>query len=300
MSNIVITGATGVIGWRAVERLVRGGHRVTAVTRSDRSRRLVENLGARAVEADVFDRVALARAFAGADAVVNLLTHIPPAERMLDPGAWDDNDRLRREASAAIAHAASDAGVARLVQESLGLVYADGGDTWLDEDAPLEATHSAASAIAAEHHATALFAGETVVLRFGVFKGPDSVLTLGEIAQARAGSTTRLGHAGTRVPTVWLDDAAAAIAAALCIPPGTYNVVDDEPPTRAELEAALAAAVGRTDLAVNVAPDVPELEPLARSLRLSNRRLRGTGAWAPTVRAGLDGWALIAEERAAA
>ena len=32
---------------------------------------------------------------------VNLLTRIPPAHRMADPAAWEENDRLRREASAA-------------------------------------------------------------------------------------------------------------------------------------------------------------------------------------------------------
>jgi UDP-glucose 4-epimerase len=43
---------------------------------------------------------------------------------------------------------------------------------------------------------------------------------------------------------LWLDDAAAAIAAALPAPAGTYNVADTEPATNAEIDAALAAAVG--------------------------------------------------------
>ena len=92
--------------------------------------------GAPALEADVFDPASLTAAFAGADAVVNLLTHIPAADAMATPGAWDENDRLRREASAAVAAAAEAAGAARLVQESVAFVYADGGDAWLDEDAP--------------------------------------------------------------------------------------------------------------------------------------------------------------------
>ena len=140
-TNIVITGATGVVGRRAVRELVAAGHRVVGVVRSPRGRRLVERLGAQAVEADVFDRAALTSAFAGADAVVNLLTHIPSADRMAAPGAWDENDRLRREASAAIAGAAEAAGVRRLVQESLAFLYADGGDSWLDEDAPVVPRH---------------------------------------------------------------------------------------------------------------------------------------------------------------
>ncbi len=69
-------------------------------------RRFDEGLGARAVEADVFDEESLRRVLDGADAVVNLLTHIPSADRMADPTAWAENDRLRTEASAAIARAA--------------------------------------------------------------------------------------------------------------------------------------------------------------------------------------------------
>src|SRR5918912_2885543 len=137
MSEIVITGSTGVIGRRAVRGLLAAGHRVTGVTRSASGRERLENLGARAVEADVFDEASLRRAFDGADAVVNVLTHVPRADRMADPSAWEENDRVRTEASAAIARAAAAVGVRRLVQESIAFVYADGADTWLDEDAPV-------------------------------------------------------------------------------------------------------------------------------------------------------------------
>jgi nucleoside-diphosphate-sugar epimerase len=138
MTDIVITGSTGVIGRRTVRVLLAAGHRVTGVTRSARGREMLESLGARAVQADVFDETSLRSAFDGAAAVVNLLTHIPRAARMADPSAWEENDRMRTEASAAIARAAAAAGVRRLVQESIAFVYADGGDAWLDEDAPVE------------------------------------------------------------------------------------------------------------------------------------------------------------------
>ena len=36
--KIVITGATGVIGWRTVRRLVNAGHRVTGIAHSARGR----------------------------------------------------------------------------------------------------------------------------------------------------------------------------------------------------------------------------------------------------------------------
>jgi nucleoside-diphosphate-sugar epimerase len=118
MREIVIAGSTGVIGRRAVRELLAAGHGVTGVTRSARGRERLESLGARAADADVFGDASLRGAFAGANVVVNLLTHIPAIDRMGDPSAWDENDRLRTEASAAIARAARAAGVRRLVQES--------------------------------------------------------------------------------------------------------------------------------------------------------------------------------------
>jgi UDP-glucose 4-epimerase len=189
MSDIVITGSTGVIGRRAVRELLAAGHRVTGVTRSARGRERLEALGADAVEAAVFDEGSLRGAFDGADAVVNLLTHIPSIERMADPSAWDENDRLREEASAAVARAARATGVRRLVQESIAFVYADGGDAWLDEDATVVGGGVTTSALTAERNAREMFDGDTVVLRFGLFMGPDSGFTRAAFATARAGAS---------------------------------------------------------------------------------------------------------------
>jgi UDP-glucose 4-epimerase len=301
MKDIVITGSTGVVGRRAVSHLQAAGHRVAGVTRSPRGRRLLEGLGAQAIEADVFDQAALTHAFAGADAVVNLLTHIPPTDRMAAPGAWDENDRLRREASAVVARAAHEAGAERLVQESLAFVYADGGDAWLDEDAPVDARSTTSTALTAEANATDLFAGHTVILRFGLFVGPDSDLTRSDIENARrAGISPSLGPRAGYRPTLWLDDAGAAVAAALDAPAGIYNVADEDPPTRAEIDAALAAAVGRGALRPALAEVPPAFEPVARSQRISSRRLRRATGWAPRVRGGTDGWRLIVEGRLAA
>jgi UDP-glucose 4-epimerase len=300
MSQIVITGATGVLGRRTVRELVAAGHDVAGVTRSARGRQRLEGLDARAVAADVFDTDALTAAFAGADAVINLLTRIPPAQSMGEPGAWDENDRLRREASAAIARAASEAGAARLVQESITFMYADGGDAWLDERARLAPAGRWATAAVAEANAIELFAGATVVLRFGTFIGPDSGLTLTRIDDARAGISPSVGPRTAFQPTIWLDDAAAAVAAAVSAPAGRYNVADTEPLTRGEIDAALAAAVGRPALRPPLEVVPPALESLARSQRVSSRRLRDVTGWKPLVRGGTDGWRLIVEEQLAA
>jgi nucleoside-diphosphate-sugar epimerase len=301
MTKITITGATGVVGRRAVRELVAGGRQVTGITRSAQGRRVLERFGARAVDADVFDEAALTAAFAGADVVVNLLTHIPPTDRMGEPGAWDENDRLRRDASAAIARAAHAAGASRLVQESLTFVYADGGDTWLDEDAPVAAGATTRTALDAEANAATLFPGAAVILRFGLFIGPDSGLTLADVENAQRGISPSVGRRDAHLATVWLDDAATAVAAALRAPAGTYNVADAYPPTRGQVDAALAAAVGRRDGLRPAFDDVPPvLEPVARSQRVSSRRLAEATGWVPRVRGGTDGWGLIVQEALAA
>src|SRR5690349_21773932 len=244
MNEVVITGSTGVVGRRAVRAVLTAGWGVTGVTRSVHGRERLSSLGARAVEADVFDEASLRRAFDGADAVVNLLTHVPSADRMADLSAWAENDRVRSEASAAIARAAEAAGVRRLVQESIAFVYADGGDAWLDEDAPVAGGGVTSSALTAERNARELFGGDTVVLRFGLFMGPDSGSAQAALEAAHGGASVAAGPPGAYRPTVWLDDAAAAIAAAVHVPAGTYNVADADPPTNAEIDAALAAVAG--------------------------------------------------------
>jgi UDP-glucose 4-epimerase len=290
MNEIVITGSTGTIGRRAVRDVLAAGHSVRGVTRSARGREQLESLGARAVEADVFDEASLRRAFEGADAVVNLLTHIPAADRMADASAWEENDRLRTEASAVIARAAQAAGVQRLVQESIAFVYADGGDAWLDEDAPVAGGGVTTSALTAERNARELFDGDTVVLRFGLFIGPDSGSARAALEAARGGASIAAGPSGAYRPTIWLDDAAAAIAGALRVPAGTYNVADADPPTNAEIDAALASAVGVDALR----PGAPQDGPMARSQRVSSRRLREASGWAPRLRAGTESWGRIA------
>jgi nucleoside-diphosphate-sugar epimerase len=110
------------------------------------------------------------------------------------------------------------------------------------------------------------------------------------VQAARSGASLAVGPPGAYRPTLWLDDAAAAIAAALRVPAGTYNVADADPPTNAEIDAALAAAVGLEALR----PRAPQDAPQGRSQRVSIRRLREASGWAPRVRAGTDGWGRIA------
>lgn len=295
--RIFVAGATGVIGVRVVRELVERGESVTAVGRSDEKRAMLRGLGAEAVGVDLYDRAAVQRAVAGHDAVINLATAVPPsATRMFLPGAWREMDRVRRQVSANLAHAAL-AGdtVGRLLQESFAPIHADGGDAWIDEDSPVRPSRYNRSVLDAEAAARRFTAaGRTgVVLRFGTFYGPDDAVTRQMIDSIRRGWAPFFGSPRGYLSSVAHDDAASAVVAALGVPAGVYDVVESEPLRRRELADGIARLMGAKPPRFlpawtrYLAGSVGEM--LARSLRISNRRLREAGGWSPRHPTMLDG-----------
>jgi len=185
---------------------------------------------------------------AGRDVVVNLATAIPPMWRFLSARAWAANQRVRTEGSAAVVDAALAAGVGGVVQESVVMLYADGGDAWLDEDAPVERYPMAEGNHAAEASIRRLTdrGRRGVVLRFGWFYGPGAAHSEQMLTLARRHIVMTLGPPGSYQSSIQMVDAGAAVAAALEAPAGVYNVVDDQPLTKREFADALAAAAGVT------------------------------------------------------
>ncbi|HET7652226.1 MAG TPA: NAD(P)-dependent oxidoreductase [Acidimicrobiales bacterium] len=306
MSTVFVAGATGVLGKRAVARLVAEGHDVTAVARSEEKAQLLSGLGATPVTVDLFDAAAVRDAVAGHEVVMNLATHIPPLSKAAGPGAWKENDRIRTEASRNLVDAALAARAQRYVQESIAFTYADGGDTWLDEDAPIDMVGFISSTSEAEGNAqrftrdSAAWGGVGVVLRFGLFYGPDSHSTVDSFRLVRIGAAPVMGAATAYQSSISTDDAAAAAVAALRAPAGIYNVADDEPLTKREYADAVAAAAGapRPVLVPRAAVKLggQKVAPLARSHRLSNARFKQATGWAPVDRSAREGIARTARE----
>src|SRR5262245_9539194 len=77
--KVFIAGATGALGLPLARELAAQGHEVLGLTRSAAKRSLLENVGARAVVADVFDVAALEGAVRAAAPthVVHMLTALP-------------------------------------------------------------------------------------------------------------------------------------------------------------------------------------------------------------------------------
>lgn len=300
--KVFVAGATGVAGRRAVGELIAAGHDVTGVGRGPAKSALLQSLGAEPVHVDLFNPGDVARAVAGHQAIVNLATKIPSVERALLPGAWQENDRIRREVSRNLVDAAVAQRAQRYVQESLGFVYTDGGDEWLDEDAPLDVPPHALSVLDAEEqaHRFTQTGRSGVVLRFGQFYAPDATHTRTMIRTARRGLAPFVGSDEGFVPLIHADDVATAVVAALDVPEGTYNVVDDEPVRRGELNEAIRAALGGRRL--RSIPDRAaalggkKVRMLMRSQRVSNRRFRTAAGWSPLFSNAREGIAQVIRE----
>ena len=294
-------GGTGAIGRPSVAALVQAGHNVSALARSPQRAAELQQRGATPVEVSIFDVHGLAAAFASHDAVVNLATAIPPTSQFIRLRAWRENQRVRTEGSAAVVDAALQAGVPRILQESVVMLYADQGDTWIDEDAPVDRYQIATGNHAAEASARrfTVEGGTGVTLRFGLFYGPDAAHSAQFLAFARRHIVPLFGRRDAYVSSIHVEDGGRAVAAALGVPAGIYNVVDDEPLTKRAYADALAAAVGRRPWVRGPGRAARLLghrtTSLTRSVRASNKRFKTATGWSPQYRSVREGWIATAD-----
>ena len=300
-SRVFIAGATGVLGRRVVPQLIEAGYKVTAVGRSEATRSQLARAGARPIELDLFDAAAVHGAVAGHDVVINLATHVPLVPQAFFPGAWRMTSRIRTYASANLVEAALAGGANRYIQESFGPIYPDCGDQWIDESTPTQAARYNRAVLDAEAAARRFTQrGRTgIALRFAYLYGPDSPMTWQMIRYVQRGWAPVFGDPEAYFPSVSHDDAATAVVAALGVPAGIYNVSDDEPLKRREYMASLASALGVPS------PRFPPRwivklmgslgETLARSQRISNRKLEAESGWSPRYASMREGWQGVLE-----
>ena len=303
--KVFVTGATGVVGRRLVPLLVQAGHQVTTVARTPEKAAALNGAGARPVAVDLFAADGVRRAVAGHDAVVNMATHIPRSvTRMMLPGAWRENDRIRREGSTVLVDAALAAGASRFIQESFAPMYPDCGDEWIDEAVPPRPVRYNRSTLDAELSAARFThgGGAGVVLRFAGFYGPDASHVPDLIRFTKRGMAPLPGPADAYFSSLALDDAATAVVAALGVPAGIYNVAENDPVRRREFADVVADGLGvprprmQPGWMTKVMGSAGEL--FARSVRVSNRKLREASGWAPRYPSIREGWpALLAEMR---
>jgi nucleoside-diphosphate-sugar epimerase len=302
--RIFFTGATGVIGREAIPRLLDAGHEVTAAVRASSDVGTLARGGVRVAEVDLFDSQAVHRAVDGHEAVFHFATSIPAGRAFTRRRAWRTNDRLRSDATRHLVDAALATGSATFVQESVSLVYADGGESWLDESSPTAALWDVLdSALDAEREVARFTAGggSGVVLRMGRLYGPGRVS--GEFLEGvRSRRVPLIGTGDNYISHLHVADAGRAVAASLAVPPAVYNVSDGSPVTAAENMELLTKLLGAPEprrLPLRLARSLvgPAANVLAVSHRLTVERFRRASGWTPEHSSVRSGWtAVVAAE----
>ncbi|WP_395678839.1 NAD-dependent epimerase/dehydratase family protein [Inquilinus sp.] len=179
-SRIFLAGASGAIGRRLVPLLRAAGHEVFGTTRDPAKAGALRRLGAAPVVVDVFDAQALSDAVAEArpEVVIHQLTDLPPG---LDPArmaeAGPRNARIRSEGTRNLVAAAREAGVRRVIAQSIAWIYAPGTPPYA-EDHPLNLAAegsrkiSVYGVVALETQVLHTPPLEGLVLRYGPLYGP--------------------------------------------------------------------------------------------------------------------------------
>jgi nucleoside-diphosphate-sugar epimerase len=307
--KIFITGATGVLGRHVVPQLVQSEHQVRGLARSEGNVALLRSLGAEPLRVDPFDLAALTRAVEGCDAILHLATKIPSTMNLGKRSAWVETDHLRREGTRNVVDAALTQHVQTVIYPSICFAYADSGAQWIDATnvQPVVGDYYATT-FDAEHEVQRFTdaGGQGVTLRMGFFYGPESPQSQDQLRFARWGIASVGGRPDVYHPFVVIADAARAIVAALeHAPTGIYDIVEDEPPTTAEINAAMAKAVGRRHLRslpevlVQMMTGREIMSVMSRSQRVSNRRFKDATGWSPRYSTTGGAWDRVAQAMAA-
>jgi 2-alkyl-3-oxoalkanoate reductase len=300
--RIFVAGASGTIGLPLVRELVRAGHQVTAMTRSGDKQQLLESLGATASVADALDADAVMRAVKSAAPthVIHQLTALPKDGTVRRARDLVATNRLRVDGTRHLLAASIAARATRIVAQSFaplqGVPAGEVGDAAADAVRSLEAQILDASRSGRI---------EGVVLRYGLFYGPDNPATQSMIALARRRLLPVVRGDQSLLPVIHMDDAVSATIVALDRPvrpagqplvDAIYDIVDDRPLSMTEIVTALAEHT-RAPRPFAVPAWLPRLVApyMARILSVrvpaSNARARAELGWAPshrTIREGLS------------
>jgi nucleoside-diphosphate-sugar epimerase len=252
-------------------------HSVRALVRAPETARRLFGAQAEAVECDLLAPGIGARLpllLEGCDVVIHAATAIP--SDFTQPGAWDNNTRIRLEGTAHLVAATLEAGAAVYLQQSICFAYPDMGDQWIGEDTPIAPDRDTLIAMEQQVRDIPTERLRWSILRGGVFVGKDTFQD-DKIARLRAGQDKVAGDGSNYLSLVHVDDLASAFAAVVESAPvgSTFNIADD-PLREGDYSDRLAEAIGVAK---------PPRDPNATrpsSQRASSQKAREVLGWTPT------------------
>jgi nucleoside-diphosphate-sugar epimerase len=271
-----VTGGSGFVGGRLIERLVRDGWTVRALARSDRAAAEVDARGAEPVRGDLGDAPALVRGAQGAEVAFHA------AAKVDDWGPWKEFRRVNVDGTKAVIAACRDAGVRRVVHVGTEAALLHGQALVMaDERTPLAFGSPAAyAATKAEAEAAVVAASgvETVVIRPRFVWGPgDTTLAPAMAELVRRRRFRWIGGGRHLTSTTHVDNAVEGLvlAADRGTPGAAYFVTDGEPVVFREFVTDLLATQGVTPTDASVPRPVADAAARAAEAAWRALPLRG-------------------------
>ncbi|MBI3946625.1 MAG: NAD-dependent epimerase/dehydratase family protein [Armatimonadetes bacterium] len=243
--RVIVTGATGFLGARLVERLLARGESVRILARSRAKAKPLERLGAELVEGEITDREALRRAVRDVEVVHHL------AGRLFAPGVPEaEYHRTHVEGTRALLAACREqTGLKRLVHCSTTGVLGVTGDRPAGEDAPAAPTN----AYEATKWQSELLVRTSqqegfpaTIVRPGLVYGPGDLHLLGFFRSVQRGWFRPIGSRAVWFHPIYVDDLVDAFILGAEHPLAVgecFHVAGREPVTVAGLAAAIAVVL---------------------------------------------------------
>lgn len=250
-TRLVITGASGFIGWRLAQIAAQAGHRVTALaaintpmeqTRCD----TLSAAGIPVLVAPLEDRAKLEEALRDQDVVIHLAAAQHEAHQ---PESYFH--RVNVAGTRTLLEVARNSGVRRFVHGSTIGVYGSAANGTLDETSPLKPdnpygrTKAAAETVVREFGASL----PVVIVRISETYGPGDMRLLKLFRALASGRYVTLGNGRNHHQLVYVDDLAKGLLAAASAPDAvgaTVILAGAQIVTTDEMATAIAAAVNRT------------------------------------------------------
>ncbi|WP_329062787.1 NAD-dependent epimerase/dehydratase family protein [Amycolatopsis sp. NBC_01480] len=256
--KVFLTGGSGYIGRATIAELVRQGHAVEALARSEQSAEAVTSAGATAVRGDLRDLDVLNHAAARADAVIHLAQASTEEEDLAASTAMQDG-----------------VGAGTYVHTSGSWVYGN-TDGVQDETAPWNPPglvtwrKSVEDAVLARAGA----GGRPVILQPGLLYGGDNRLIDVFFIQPgkQRGAIPYLGDGSAHWSLIHIDDLAPLYVAALNAAAGSvYLGVGGVNPTAKEVAEALAHGAGLKTTSITLDQARTEMGPIADAFALDQQ-----------------------------
>ena len=245
--NVLITGATGLLGGHLIKQLQDRGEHIRALVLPVENADKLTAQGVEVVRGDITDASTLAPAVKDIDLIFHLAGMM---------GVWRplaDYRLVNVTGSENLYKAAQKAGVRRFVHTSSHTVYGLGHGRFMTEEDPLRPDPDPYSITKTEGDRAIrrLMLNsdvETVILRPGTFFGPTDRLHFGRMAQkVKDGKGLIIGKGDNALPFCYVTDVVQGFMLAAYhknAPGNVYNITNDRPLTQQEMFNEIADAVG--------------------------------------------------------